>query len=310
MKKGQKALQKTLLVVAGLLILANAVVWQAFFVSRHQKTSDLLTVAFLDIGQGDAIYIEAPNGNQVVVDGGPTAKVLPELGSLMSWQDKTLDMIVITNPDKDHIAGFVDVLKRFDVTYLLEPGTENKSLVNSEVHNLAEEKGVKGLLARRGMEIVLDEKAGVLLTVLFPDHDVSKETSNDGSIVMRLTYGETEVMLTGDAPSGVEKHLLAISTPKVLSVTGAFSTTSADLRLESDILKVGHHGSKTSTSKEFVAALKSQFAVISSGKDNKYGHPSPETLDTLGQFPLEVLRTDQRGTIVMKSDGKKFWLEK
>ncbi len=295
------SLKKAFVILALVLLLANIAVWEMVFVQNRQSQGGAgeLIVAFLDIGQGDSIFIQAPNGNQVLVDGGPTAKVLSQIGSLMPWYDKTLDMIVITNPDKDHIAGFVDVLRRYDVEYLLEPGTENKSLVNAEVHELATANGVKTLLARRGMEIVLDPSAGVLLTVLFPDRDVSEEEPNDGSIVMRLTYGETEVMLTGDAPSSVEKHLLSLQSQ--LSVS---ASSSSSLRLESDILKIGHHGSKTSTAQEFVSAVSPQYAVISSGKENKYGHPNPETLGTLSQFPLEVLRTDTLGTIVFQSDGK------
>ncbi len=263
----------------------------------------------MNIGQGDAIYIEAPNGNQVVVDGGPDAKILHELGALMPWYDKSIDMLVITNPDKDHIAGFVDVLKRFSVKYLLEPGTENGSLVNNEVERLAKADGVKEMLARRGMQIFLDENAGVKLIILFPDRDVSKETSNDGSIVMRLTYGDTEVMLTGDATQKVESHLLSLASSFSNPTASPTSPTDLpDLRLESDILKVGHHGSRTSTSEAFVRAVAPRFAAISCGLDNKYGHPHQETLDTLSSAnpPIKIFRTDQDGTIIFKSDGKSF----
>ena len=278
-----------------LLAVTNGAIWHAVYLesARHE-----LTVAFLDIGQGDAIFIEAPNGNQILVDGGPDAKVLHELGAVMPWYDKSLDMIVITNPDKDHIAGFIDILKRFDVGSVLEPGTQSKTLTHTTLQELIKEKEIPKTLARRGMKIILDDTPGreVILTVLFPDRDVSMETTNDGSIVARLTYGETEVMLTGDAPIGVENHLLSITD----------SSTPQFLRLESDILKAGHHGSKTSSSEEFVKMVNPQYAVISCGKENKYGHPNDETLATLAKFPLKLFRTDQLGTIIMKSDGKKF----
>ncbi len=286
-------IQKILVSVAGVLAVCTVAIWMAVFTENQRNN---LTVAFLDIGQGDSIFIEAPNGNQILVDAGPNAKVLQELGGVMPWYDKSLDMIVVTNPDKDHIAGFVDVLKRFDVQYVLEPGTENKTLINTTLHELMSQKNVEKGIARRGMEIVLDKKRNIILTILFPDSDVSKLKSNDGSIVMRLTYGETEVMLTGDAPTSVEKHILSLD------------NSDPQFGLQSDILKIGHHGSKTSTSKEFVTAVKPAYAVISSGKGNKYGHPTPETLATLGTFPLQVLRTDELGTIIMKSDGKSFAL--
>lgn len=282
-------MKKFLLFLAALLVATNGAVWYAVYTEsgRHE-----LTVAFLDIGQGDAIFIEAPNGNQVLVDAGPNSKVLSELSKVMPWYDKTIDMIVITNPDKDHIGGFIDVLKRYKVSRSLEPGTENKTLTNIELHSMIKDQSLATTTARRGQKVVLDERAGVVLEILFPDRDVSEETSNDGSIVMRLVYGESEVMLTGDSTIKVEKEILAYGAEN----------------LQSDILKVGHHGSKTSTSEEFVKALNPQYAVISLGKENKYGHPSEETLATLSEFPLQVLRTDEQGTIVMKSNGQKFEL--
>lgn len=305
-------MRKILLSFAIMLLVANIAVWHAVYVENRRK---YLTVAFMDVGQGDAIFIETPNGNQVVIDGGPSSKILNELGALMPWYDKTIDMLVITNPDKDHIAGFVDVLRRFRISYLLESGTKNKSLVHQTVQELVAEKNIEKIIAGRGMKFFLDEDA--ILTVLFPDKDVSKEKPNDGSIVMRLKYGDTEIMLTGDAPISVEKHLISLSKFGLgESKFGESKTQPAgpvgselESELESDILKVGHHGSKTSTSAEFLTAVDPKYAVISSGKENKYGHPSEETLATLKKRDLKILRTDELGTIVMKSDGKQFWLD-
>mgnify|MGYP001589972856 CR=1 FL=1 len=301
-------MKKITLAIIVLLLVANTAVWHAVYTENQRKE---LTVAFLDIGQGDAIFIEAPNGNQVIVDGGPNSKILHELGKLMPWYDKTIDMIIVTNPDKDHIAGFADILKRYKVSYLIESGTQNKSLIHNTVQELAREKGVEKVTARRGMEIFLDEESDnqVVLTVLFPDKDVSKEKPNDGSIVMRLKYGKTEVMLTGDAPISVEKHILSLAESGAGLIAELNNRRKFAQELTSDILKVGHHGSKTSTDAEFLAAVNPKFAVISSGKENKYGHPHEEVLATLAkfsQFPLKILRTDELGTIVMKSDGKNF----
>ncbi len=308
----KKSPKKLVLFIVGVLLVGNGAVWHTLYVAHEKTQAKELVVAFFDIGQGDAIFIEAPNGNQILVDSGADAKVLQELGKIMPWYDKSLDLIVLTNPDKDHIGGFIPILKRYAVSYALEPGTENKTLTNSTLHELITEKSVEKILAQRGLRIFLDETPGreVVLTVLFPDHDVSKESSNDGSIVARLTYGETEIMLTGDAPIAVENRLLN-------SLNS--SSTAPELGLASDILKVGHHGSKTSTGESFVKAIEPKFAVISSGKSNKYGHPNEETLATLeaaaqlgtststtSTSSIQILRTDQLGTIVMKSDGKEF----
>lgn len=279
--------KKILVSLILLLALASLAVWSVVYEEGGEK---LLTVAFLDVGQGDAIFIESPSGAQVLVDAGPNSKVLGELGKIMPWYDKTIDMLVITNPDKDHIAGFIDVLKRYEVSYVIEPGTKNETETHELLQEMIEEKGLEKITARRGMKFDLGE--GVYLRVLFPDRDVSEQSSNDGSIVIQLVYGETEVMLTGDATSGVENQILSYS----------------DTELQSDILKVGHHGSKTSTDKSFVSALDPMYAVISSGEGNRYGHPSEQVMDVLEHYELEILRTDTHGTVVFTSDGKEFEL--
>ncbi len=290
--------KKFLVIIIALLVVSSATVWYAVYIESERSE---LTIAFLDIGQGDSIFIEAPNGNQVLVDAGPNAKVLSELGKVMPWYDKSLDMIVMTHPDQDHIGGFVDVLKRYSVQYELEPGVESKTLTNATIHELIDQNHIQKVIARRGMKIVLDEKRNIVLMVLYPDTDVTHFETNKASIVARLTYGDTEVVLTGDAPKDVEQHILSLSTTT--------PDKTIDLNLASDILKAGHHGSKTSTSEEWVGVLNPQYVVISSGKGNKYGHPNQETLDTLAKFPDKILRTDELGTIIFKSDGKSLVLE-
>ncbi|MES2087735.1 MAG: ComEC/Rec2 family competence protein [Patescibacteria group bacterium] len=242
----------------------------------------------LDIGQGDAIFIEAPNGNQMLIDGGPPKTVLSALRKVMPFYDRSIDMLMVTNPDADHMAGFIDVLKSFKVGEVIEPGTNSPSATYAELERTIKEKKVPQVVARRGEIIWLDKKAGVGFYVLFPDRDILGLATNDGSIVGRLVYGNTSVMFTGDSPSNIEHYLVALDGEK----------------LKSDVLKVGHHGSRTSTSEEFVGVVDPTMAIISDGKDNKYGHPHQETLDTLEKFGVKVFRTDQVGTIILKSDGE------
>jgi beta-lactamase superfamily II metal-dependent hydrolase len=135
----------------------------------------------------------------------------------------------------------------------------------------------------------MDLGGGVVINILFPDRDVSSWATNDGSVVARLSYGKTSIMLTGDAPMKTEKIILGEFSPPELAST---------------ILKVGHHGSRTSTSPSFVKTVSPVYALISDGKNNKYGHPHQETLDTLNSLGVKILRTDLLGTIIMKSDGK------
>lgn len=283
-----KKLQKILIAIAALLLVCNGAVWHGIYIESQRGE---LTVAFLDVGQGDSIFIEAPNGNQILIDAGVNAKVLSELGKVMPWYDKTIDVVIATHPDQDHIGGFVEVLKRYKVEYALEPGVKSETQTSKVIHELMDQNGVEVHTARKSMKIELGND--VVLTILYPDRDAYDMKTNDASIVARLTYGETEVMLTGDAPIKVEKEILAYGE-----------------HIQSDILKVGHHGSKTSTDEEFVKMVNPTYAVISNGKGNKYGHPNQETLDTLAKFPIEVLRTDQVGTVIFKSVGEKFELKR
>ncbi|MDO8482420.1 MAG: ComEC/Rec2 family competence protein, partial [bacterium] len=267
------------------LFVVTIFIWYAVLKEDRGAT---LKVAFLDIGQGDAIYIEAPNGNQMLVDGGPPRAVLSALRQVMQFYDRSIDMIMVTNPDKDHIGGFIDVLNSYNVGMVVEPGTVSSAGTYAEFGKIMADRRVPKMLAERGQVIWLDKKHGVGFQVLFPDRDISGLATNDGSIVGRLFYGSTSVMFTGDSPDSIEKYLVYLD----------------GKNLKSDVLKVGHHGSRTSTSEEFVGFVSPDMAVISDGEGNSYGHPHKETLDTLEKFDVKVFRTDQVGTVVMKSDGE------
>lgn len=273
----------SLLIAVLVLLVINIYLFNLDF-SSSQKG---FRFAMLDIGQGDALFIESPTGTQVLVDAGPVKKILGPLRKMMSPFDRTIDMIVITNPDADHIGGFADVLKNYKVGLVLEPGTINDSKTFQNLKQTIEQKKIPDVLARQGMK--LDLGGGATMDVLFPDHDVSTWTANDGSVVARLVYGDTSVMLTGDATMATEK-ILVEKLPK--------------LNLASTVLKVGHHGSRTSSSSIFVNRVSPLFALISDGKDNKYGHPHSETLAVLEKAGAKILRTDLLGTIIMQSDGK------
>ena len=264
------------------------VVTTFLFYQDYKNSHRSLTFAMLDIGQGDGLFIESPTGTQILIDGGPPKKILSALARIMSPFDKHLDAIIITNPDQDHIGGFLDVLKVYKVDMVFEPGTYNDSKIYQNLETEIKNKNIPDILARRGMR--LNMGGGAMLDILFPDRDVFDWAANDGSIVAKLTYGKTAMMLTGDASTETEKIIL-----------GELSKTA----LTSTILKVGHHGSRTSTSEAFVKAVSPMYAMISNGKNNNYGHPHQDTLDTLASFGVKIFRTDLLGNIIMKSDGEK-----
>ena len=274
-----------------MLAVASGIGWHFAF---PPKGDHLLTVAFLNIGQGDSIYIEAPNGNQIIVDGGPDDTLLTELGALMPFYDRSINMLVVTNPDKDHYDGFIDLLKQYSVGAVLEPGTHSPTPTYAKLEAAIKAQQVPETVARRGMSFMLDKDADVHLDILFPDRDVSEWTMNDGSIVSRLVYGDTSVMLTGDATVKTE---------------GIVMEDSMKGELHSTILKVGHHGSKTSSSEAFLEAIEPTMAVISAGYHNRYGLPKQEVLDRLDALHIPTLVTSAMGTIVMQSDGKRFWIK-
>lgn len=274
-------------VVLGILVGINAVIW---FLDTTSNGRDILTIAFLDVGQGDAIYIEAPNGNQLLIDGGKDTTVLRRLGEMMPIGDHSIDVLIGTHPDADHIGGLPDVLRRYDVTYVMEPGMPNDTGAWAAFLSEANAKGASHIIARRGMTV--DLGSGTTLSILYPDKQITGGDTNLSSVVAKLSYGATSAMLTGDAPQSVEVYLI--------QKDGS--------TLASTILKAGHHGSKTSSAPQFLDAVQPEYAIISAGKDNRYGHPHKQTIDALNARDIQIESTINLGTIVFHSNGTEFIL--
>jgi len=250
-----------------------------------EEQGELLTIAFLDVGQGDAIFIETPGGKQVLIDSGPNKKVLRELAKQMPFYDRSIDMIIMTHPDSDHIGGFPAILESYTIGIVLESGVTCKNSICDELDRLLEEKNLEKKIAQRGTVINLG--SDVYLDILFPDREAVNFETNLASLVIKVVYKDNSFLLTGDSPKGIEEYLLSLD--------------SSDLDV--DVLKLGHHGSKTSSSQFFMGFVSPEVVVISVGAGNRYGHPHQEVLDILDNFEIGILRTDQKGTIVIKSDG-------
>ncbi len=275
------------------LVAAGAVIWSLVLAATPRG---VLTFAVLDIGQGDALYIESPTGARVLLDAGPDSSVLRELSKVMPPFAHSLDMIIESHPDSDHMAGFVDVLARYRVGAYLTPGIIKDSTTAYALERTIADDHIPRYLARRGE--VVDLGGGAQLKILFPDHDVTglgRGDDNMGAVVAQLVYGDTSVMLTSDMPQEIEQHLMALE-----------HGDGSD-ELDSTILKVGHHGSRNSTSAAFVAAVRPLLAAISVGANNRYGHPSSEALRVLAAAGVPVERTDEGGTLIYESDGAHFW---
>ncbi len=275
-----------LMLLSGLIL--NAVVWTVLF----YKEQHVLAVTFLNVGQGDAILLETPSGKQILVDGGPDRSVLRELPKIIGPLDKSLDLVVETHPDKDHIAGLVDVFARYQVGAFLSPGIPNDtSYTTSLVRASESEPGVVRVEARRGMRIHLGN--GAYADVLYPDREVDGVETNTGSVVLQVVYGDTEFMLTGDAPTNIERWLVSLDGDA----------------LQSDVLKAGHHGSRTSTDQTWLEKVNPAYVVISAGLNNSYGHPHAEVVERIQSFGTTLLSTTN-GSVRFITDGKNLQVTK
>ncbi|MCU0678675.1 MAG: MBL fold metallo-hydrolase [Candidatus Pacebacteria bacterium] len=253
--------------------------------------SPYLTVTFLDVGQGDAILIETPDGVQALIDGGRDGAILRELARELLWGDRTLDLVIGTHPDQDHIGGLVDVLARYDVSQLLTTENRGETMTASSYQDALLREGGPIIYARAGQVYTLG--ASTTLTVLSPTRNPSMLESNTSSIVVRLSYGDVDFMLTGDAPMSIEDYLVV-----------AYGEV-----IQSEVLKLGHHGSKTSTSELFLKTVAPTHAVVSAGKDNSYGHPHEEVVERVRAYGAVVANTATDGPVTFVTDGIKLWLQ-
>jgi len=276
---------RTALILVSLVLLVLNV---AVFTYLYRPQTAHLTVSFLDVGQGDAILIEGPTGIEMLIDGGKDRSVLRELPRVMGPLDRSIDILVATHPDADHIGGLPAVLDRYSVSYYFDQEKSGDTTTYRHLENSVDlERGVQEGLLRSGIRIHLGN--GAYADVLHPEDNAEmlRET-NDASVSMRLVYGETEFMLTGDAPVWVEDRIVK-----------RYGDT-----LRSDVLKAGHHGSKTSTSPAFLAAVDPRIVVVSAGKDNSYGHPHQDVVARILESGATLLSTINEGTITFVSDGK------
>lgn len=279
--------QSYILFIAVLVVMVTVAL--LFVLQIKKPPSNILKVSFLNIGQGDAIFIEAPNKKQILVDGGADGTILRELGEVMPFYDRSIDIVVATHPDKDHIGGLVDVVQNFSVDQVIRSGAESDTSTYKLFDSLVARKDITQHIARRGMRIYVDEELGIYADVLHPAYDVSRvRDTNDASVVLRLVYGDTEFLLTGDASDRIESELITKGNVQ-------------DVR--SDVLKLGHHGSKTSSGLEFLQAVSPELAIVSAGCDNRYGHPHSEVTDRVEELGVVIMETCMYDTVTLESDG-------
>lgn len=271
------------------------------FTFFSQLPDGKLHVIICDVGQGDAAYIKFPDGKDMLIDGGPggkTPKVLGCLGKYMPLFDRTIDIVVLTHPQEDHLGGLEEVVKRYEVKNFVHSDVGNTTLGYENILKLLTEKHITERIVGSGEKITI---GAVAVSVVWPEQSflAQKKASNvlgvsnvnDASVVLKLSYGTFDALFPGDADSHVDGELtkVPLSDPDGI-----------------EVLKVPHHGSKTGMTEGFFQWLGPiRLALISVGK-NSYGHPAEETIARLEKDGAAVLRTDQKGNIEVVSDGKSW----
>lgn len=286
--------KSTSIIILVALIFANIFVWLRVATTTSQH--NMLEVTFLDVGQGDAIFIEAPNGNQILIDTGPTDVVIRKLSEILPYYDRHIDIVLTTHPDLDHIGGAPAVFNRYKIgTYIFyenAPMSDAIERINESIYN----NNIATGRVRAGDRIVLDAARSIYLDVLWPSDAYVTDDKNDMSIITKLVYGESDVLLTGDASSKIERILLS-----------EYADDAGGTYLQSDILKLGHHGSKTSSAEAFLKSIMPDFAIVSAGLNNRYRHPSAEVVERLERMGFPIIKTTDRGSVIFRTDGATWW---
>jgi len=284
LKKSQVSqLWKALILV---LVVAAVFIWQQAFYSIASK--DQVRVFFCDVGQGDAILIDFGDNQQALVDAGPSKQVLSCLGQHLPFYDKTIEYLILTHPDADHLAGMIPLIEEYEVGQILHTGVKAKTKLYQRFQVLIKEKNIKTRLVKAN-DIISPTDLGKL-KIIYPktiQQAEEQDNVNNSSIVAILDVKRIEILLTGDAESEVWQEIQN-QIPKV------------------EVLKIAHHGAKNGTDEILLKQTRPEAAVISVGAKNSYGHPTVQTLNFLQEYNIEVFRTDQQGTIELRTNGEEY----
>ncbi|MAF14289.1 MAG: hypothetical protein CMI53_05385 [Parcubacteria group bacterium] len=273
--------KKIIISLFAILIATFMIITYVIFLAS--KPSDLKFYVF-DIGQGDAMLIRTPSHHNILIDGGPDNSVVYKLGEYLPFYDRTIDLMILSHPHTDHLAGLNEVLARYKVKHILTTGIFYKSAFYAAWLNSILEKNIFMEIVTKSKKIFLGETE---LNIILPNQNyINQEIKNlnNASIVIKLNFASTSIMLTGDYED--EESLVGVHD------------------LNADILKVGHHGSHNANSFEFLSAVNPAYATISSGVDNKFGHPHLSTLNDLSSLEVKVFNTALAGDIIFSSDGE------
>ncbi|HDR6267997.1 MBL fold metallo-hydrolase [Bacillus thuringiensis] len=252
----------------------------------HRQHLSKMKVSFLKVGQGDATLIVMPNGQTMLIDGGPYEAGEVIIQKLIEKGINHLDVIVSTHPDMDHIGGLIPIVEQMPVSLILDSGKTYSSLTYHTYRNNIKKRGIPFVSVKEGQYIPLDPHVSIQVL----NNGKSKDENNESSIVLKVRYGKADFLLMGDADVRTEHEILK------------------QFDVHADVLKVGHHGSYTSTSETFIKKVEPQFAILSYGSSNPYGHPHQSVVKRLKRHGIMVYRTNKR-TVEIETDGEHVMLE-
>jgi competence protein ComEC len=277
--------KKLLKILIPLLILGIVIFSIIYWYS--ERPSKQLQIDFMDVGQGDAEMIITPGGHNILIDGGPDTMIMNRISEILPSYDRTIDLMILTHPHEDHVTGLIDVVKNYKVLKILYTGVVHTSPNYLAWLNEVKNKKIPLVIIERSQQIMLDND--VSLELLYPRKSLSgKDVKyvNNSSIVVRLKYKEFSALFMGDAENPIEDEIM-----------GAYDN------IRAKVLKVGHHGSDTSSGEKFIEAVSPEIAIIEAGFKNQFGLPSPRTVKRLEKQNIKVYRTDLNGNIKVFSEG-------
>jgi competence protein ComEC len=242
------------------------------------ETEEYIKITFLDVGQGDASFIELPDKTQILVDCGKDAEVLEKLGKVMKYYDKEIDYLFVTHPDLDHYGGCIDVLKRFTVKNIVYTGLQKEDKTWQYFWELVAFEDAEYFEINSSISWDIAST-----TIDFLYHDIEGSDDNNSSLVFKMSFGENDILFVGDAEEKTEESLVDLYGDK----------------LDADVLKVGHHGSNSSSGQDFLDIVTPEISIISAGVGNPYGHPSLRALKRLERIGSEIFRTDIDKSVIL-----------
>ncbi|MDD4290189.1 MAG: MBL fold metallo-hydrolase [Patescibacteria group bacterium] len=253
----------------------------------YEKNDKLLNIVFIDVGQGDAILIKSQNGKNILIDGGPDSDLAEKMSKFMAYRNNKIDLIIISHPHRDHYYGLISVIKKYKTQKIIYSGIDVNLQDYNYMKKIIDEYNLVFIKPKLADKYEIDE--GLYLSIIYMPKTKTVDNLNDASVSIKLTYKNFDVIFNGDASCEIENIILRDNS-----------------NLKSEIFKASHHASKYSNCDNLLNSIKPRITVIQSGADNKFGHPHQEAMDRIIKSGSKILRNDELGDIIIKSDGDNY----